>query len=184
MLNAEQASLNKVLANRELNDIISALGCGTGNSFDSSKLRYHTICLLMDADSDGHHICTLLLTFFYRHMRALIDEGHVFIAQPPLFRIEVGKKVHWALSDEERDRVLRDANCKRAEVQRVKGLGEMNPGTLKETTLDPAHRTLLKVSIAENGATEQTIQTLMGKEVEPRFKLIMERAPKIDHVDV
>jgi DNA gyrase subunit B/topoisomerase-4 subunit B len=184
VLNAEQASLNKVLANRELNDIISALGCGTGKSFDSSKLRYHTICLLMDADSDGHHICTLLLTFFYRHMRALIDQGHVFIAQPPLFRIEVGKKVHWALSDEERDRVLRDANGKPAVVQRFKGLGEMNPGTLKETTLDPDRRTLLKVAIADDVAAEQTIQTLMGKEVEPRFKLIMERAPKIDDVDV
>jgi DNA gyrase subunit B/topoisomerase-4 subunit B len=184
VLNAEQASLNKVLANRELNDIISALGCGTGKSFDASKLRYHKVCLLMDADSDGHHICTLLLTFFYRHMRALIDLGHVFIAQPPLFRIEVGKKVHWALSDEERDRVLRDANGKPAVVQRFKGLGEMNPPTLKETTLDPDRRTLLKVSIADDVAAEQTIQTLMGKEVEPRFKLIMERAPKIDDVDV
>jgi DNA gyrase subunit B len=184
VLNAEQASLNKVLANRELNDIISALGCSTGKHFDAAKLRYHTICLLMDADSDGHHICTLLLTFFYRHMRPLIDQGHVFIAQPPLYKIEIGKQVHWALSDEERDRVLATANGKTPVVQRFKGLGEMNPPTLKETTLDPAHRTLLRVAIADDRAADRTIQTLMGKDVEPRFKLIMERAPRIDDVDV
>jgi DNA gyrase subunit B/topoisomerase-4 subunit B len=184
VLNTEQASLNKVLANRELNDIISALGCGTGKNFDQSKLRYHKICLLMDADSDGHHICTLLLTFFYRHMRALIDHGHVFIAQPPLYKVEVGKQVHWALSDEERDRILAGANGKPTVVQRFKGLGEMNPPTLKETTLDPQRRALLRVAIADDRGAEQTIQTLMGKDVEPRFKLIMERAPKIDDVDV
>ena len=184
VLNAEQASLNKVLANRELNDIISALGCGTGKSFDPAKLRYHKVCLLMDADSDGHHICTLLLTFFYRHMRALIDHGHVFIAQPPLYKVEIGKQVHWALSDAERDRILAAANGKESVVQRFKGLGEMNPPTLKQTTLDPARRALLRVAIADDQAAEQTIQTLMGKDVEPRFKLIMERAPKIEDVDV
>ena len=184
VLNAEQASLNKVLANRELNDIISALGCGTGKSFDPAKLRYHKVCLLMDADSDGHHICTLLLTFFYRHMRALIDHGHVFIAQPPLYKVEIGKQVHWALSDAERDRILASANGKESVVQRFKGLGEMNPPTLKQTTLDPARRALLRVAIADDQAAEQTIQTLMGKDVEPRFKLIMERAPKIEDVDV
>ncbi len=184
VLNAEQASLNKVLANRELNDIISALGCGTGKSFDPAKLRYHKVCLLMDADSDGHHICTLLLTFFFRHMRPLIDHGHVFIAQPPLYKVEIGKQVHWALSDDERDRILRGANGKQTVVQRFKGLGEMNPPTLKETTLNPDHRTLLRVAIADNSAAEQTIQTLMGKDVEPRFKLIMERAPKVEDLDV
>jgi DNA gyrase subunit B len=184
VLNTEQASLSKVLSNRELNDIISALGCGSGKQFDAGKLRYHRICLLMDADSDGHHICTLLLTFFYRHMRELIELGHVFIAQPPLYKIEVGKQVHWALSEGERDAVIAKANGKQADVYRFKGLGEMNPPTLKQTTLDPAHRTLLKVSIADAERTEQTIQTLMGKEVEPRFKLIMEKAPKLDEVDV
>ena len=184
VLNSEQASLSKVLSNRELSDIVSALGCGSGKQFDASKLRYHKICLLMDADSDGHHICTLLLTFFYRHMRQLIDLGHVFIAQPPLYKIEIGKQVHWALSDEERDRVLAAANGKQVIVQRFKGLGEMNPPILKQTTLDPTQRTLLKVAIGDPEAAEQTIQTLMGKEVEPRFKLIMERAPKIEDVDV
>ena len=184
VLNTEQASLSKVLGNRELSDIVSALGCGSGKQFDASKLRYHKICLLMDADSDGHHICTLLLTFFYRHMRELIDRGHVFIAQPPLYKVEVGKQVHWALSDAERDRVLGTANGKTVIVQRFKGLGEMNPPTLKQTTLDPAQRRLLRVAIGDAEAAEQTIQTLMGKEVEPRFKLIMERAPKIEDVDV
>jgi DNA gyrase subunit B/topoisomerase-4 subunit B len=184
VLNAEQASTSKVMSNKELGDVISALGCGAGKDFNPAKLRYGKICLLMDADSDGHHICTLLLTFFYRQLPQLVRSGHVFIAQPPLYRIEVGKEVHWALSDEERDRVLAKANGKSANVQRFKGLGEMNPATLKETTLDPARRTLLRVQVADERKTEATIQTLMGKEVEPRFRFIMERAPKVEEVDV
>src|SRR5262249_55936005 len=138
----------------------------------------------MDADSDGHHICTLLLTFFYRQLPDLIRLGHVFIAQPPLFKIEVGKDVHWALDDAERDRILAKANGKTVTVYRFKGLGEMNPGTLQETTLDPAHRTLLKVAVDDEDKTEATIQTLMGREVEPRFRFIMERAPKVHEIDV
>jgi DNA gyrase subunit B/topoisomerase-4 subunit B len=184
VLNAEQASTSKVLSNKELTDVISALGCGTGRDFDPGKLRYHKICLLMDADSDGHHICTLLLTFFYRQLPELIRRGHVFIAQPPLYKIEVGKDVHWALTDEERDRLLAKANGKTATVQRFKGLGEMNPDTLKQTTLDPKQRTLLRVEVADTRKTDATIQTLMGKEVEPRFKFIMEHAPKVEAVDV
>jgi len=184
VLNAEQASTSKVLSNKELNDIISALGCGTGKDFDPSKLRYGKICLLMDADSDGHHICTLLLTFFYRQLPQLIRSGNVFIAQPPLYKIEVGKEVHWALDDAERDRVLAKVNGKSATVQRFKGLGEMNPSTLKQTTLDPAHRTLLRVAVADEEHTETTIQKLMGKDVEPRFRFIMEHAPKVEEIDV
>ena len=184
VLNAEQASLQKVLGNKELNDIVSALGCGTGKHFDPGKLRYHKVCLLMDADSDGHHICTLLLTFFFRHMRELIDTGHVFIAQPPLYKIEIGKETRWALDDQARDRILAAANGKQAVVQRFKGLGEMNPVTLKETTLDPAKRTLLRIAIDDEQGTEASIQTLMGKDVEPRFKFIMERAPKVEELDV
>ena len=184
VLNAEQASTSKVLSNKELTDIISALGCGTGKDFDAGKLRYDKICLLMDADSDGHHICTLLLTFFYRQLPELIHSGHVFIAQPPLYKVELGKEVHWALSDEERDRILAKANGKTTTVQRFKGLGEMNPSTLHETTLDPKRRTLLRVDVADAHKTEATIQTLMGKEVEPRFRFIMERAPKVEEVDV
>jgi len=184
VLNAEQASTSKVLSNKELNDVISAVGCGTGKDFDATKLRYGKICLLMDADADGHHICTLLLTFFYRQLPELIRTGHIFIAQPPLYKVELGKEVHWALTDEDRDRILAKANGKSATVQRFKGLGEMNPSTLNDTTLDPQHRTLLRVDVADARKTEATIQTLMGKEVEPRFKFIMERAPRVEEVDI
>jgi len=186
VLNAEQASTAKVLSNKELADIVSALGCGAGGALDLRKLRYHKICLLMDADSDGHHICTLLLTFFYRHLPDLIRQGHVYIAQPPLYRIDVGKETYWARDDAARDRLLASCNGKRdrVQVQRFKGLGEMNPQTLKETTLDPRRRALLRVVIADPTATDQTIQTLMGREVAPRFQLIMERAPRVGEVDV
>ncbi len=184
VLNTEQASLSKVMANRELGDIISALGCGAGKTCDLSKLRYHKVCLLMDADSDGHHICTLLLTFFFRHMRPLIDHGHVFIAQPPLYKIELGKEVHWALDDQARDAVLAKANGKQPVVQRFKGLGEMNPPTLKETTLDPEKRNLLRVAINDDTGTEQKMKTLMGRDVEPRFRFIMEHASAVDDLDI
>jgi DNA gyrase subunit B/topoisomerase-4 subunit B len=186
VLNTEQASTAKVLTNKELSDIVSALGCGAGKDFDAAKLRYHKICLLMDADSDGNHICTLLLTFFYRHLPDLIRQGYVYIAQPPLYRIEVGKEVFWALDDAAKERYLAQRNGKGGKVQvtRFKGLGEMNPGTLKETTLDPKRRTLLRVAIRDEDATEKAIQTLMGREVAPRFEFIMERAPKVDEIDV
>ena len=186
VLNTEQASLNKVLTNKELNDIVLALGCGVGKAFDLAKLRYHKICLLMDADSDGHHICTLLLTFFYRHLPELIQAGCVYIAQPPLYKIEVGREVYWAGDDAAKERILAQQNghANKAHVQRFKGLGEMNPGTLKETTLDPRSRTLLQVSIQDAERTEKAIQTLMGKDVAPRFHFIMDRAPKVEEVDV
>ncbi len=186
VLNTEQASTAKVLSNKELADIVSALGCGAGKDFNLEKLRYHKICLLMDADSDGNHICTLLLTFFYRHLPELVHQGYVYIAQPPLYRIEIGKQVQWARDDRERDRVLAGLNGKSSKVHvtRFKGLGEMNPGTLKETTLDPARRALLRVAVGDPEATDQAIQTLMGREVAPRFEFIMERAPKVDEVDV
>jgi len=184
VLNAEQASTSKVMSNKELGDLISALGCGTGRDFDPAKLRYHKICLLMDADSDGHHICTLLLTFFYRQLPELIRRGHVFIAQPPLYRVEIGKEVRWALDDAARDRLLAEANGQTVTVQRFKGLGEMNPKTLHDTTLAPARRTLLRVEVHDGARTEDTIQTLMGKDVEPRFRFIMERAPRVGDVDV
>src|SRR5215813_7379792 len=186
VLNAEQASTAKVLTNKELSDIVSALGCGTGKDFDPAKLRYHKICLLMDADSDGNHICTLLLTFFYRHLPELVRQGYVYIAQPPLYRIDAGKQVWWARDDAEKERLLAGHNGNRDKVQvtRFKGLGEMNPSTLKETTLDPARRALLKVRVSDAAATDQAIQTLMGRDVAPRFEFIMERAPKVEEVDV
>jgi DNA gyrase subunit B len=186
VLNTEQASLSKVLTNKELSDVVSALGCGVDKTFDVNKLRYHKICLLMDADSDGNHICTLLLTFFYRHLPQLISDGYVYIARPPLYKIEVGKDVLWANDDAEKDRLLAKQNGKasKAHVQRFKGLGEMNPPTLKETTLDPRSRTLLRVTIDDAERTEAAIQTLMGKDVQPRFEFIMSRAPKVEEVDV
>jgi DNA gyrase subunit B/topoisomerase-4 subunit B len=183
VLNTEQASTAKVLTNKELSDLVSVLGCGAGTSMHLEKLRYHKVCLLMDADADGNHICTLLLTFFYRHLPELIRQGHVYIAQPPLYRIDVGRTVHWALDDAEKERILQGRNGK-VQVTRFKGLGEMNPATLKETTLDPDRRSLLRVTIDDPGATDETIQTLMGRDVAPRFQFIMERAPKVDEVDV
>jgi DNA gyrase/topoisomerase IV subunit B len=186
VLNTEQASTAKVLSNKELSDVVSALGCGAGREFDLRKLRYHKICLLMDADSDGNHICTLLLTFFYRHLPDLVRGGYVYIAQPPLYRIDVGKEVFWARDDAAKDRLLagRNGHGPKVQVTRFKGLGEMNPPTLKQTTLDPARRALLKVAIRDVAATDQAIQTLMGRDVAPRFEFIMERAPRVDEVDV
>ena len=186
VLNTEQAALKKVLTNKELGDIVSALGCGVGKACDISKLRYHKVCLLMDADSDGNHICTLLLTFFYRHLPELIRHGYVYIAQPPLYKIEIGKDIRWAADEADKDRILAGQNgsARQAYVQRFKGLGEMNPATLKETTLDPRSRTLLQVTAEDAERTDAAIQTLMGKEVQPRFAFIMDRAPKVEEVDV
>ena len=152
-----------------------------------SKLRYHKLVLLMDADSDGHHITTLLLTFLYRYMRPLIDEGYVYIAQPPLFRIDAGKETYWALDEADRARILKKLprNVK-PEIQRFKGLGEMMPETLKETTLDPAKRRLLQVTIpdGERLTTENTISDLMGKDAAPRFAFIMGHAAEAEDLDV
>jgi DNA gyrase/topoisomerase IV subunit B len=187
VLNTEQANEAKLLANKELQDIVSALGCGFGTDLDPSKLRYGKIFLLMDADADGHHIATLLMTFFYRHMRKLIDEGHLYLAQPPLYRIDLGKQTYWALDDLHKERILKDhkGNAK-PNITRFKGLGEMNPDTLKQTTLDPKTRQALRVTIppAELLETDAMITDLMGKDVAARFKLITENAHEIDELDV
>ena len=181
VLNAERASAKQVLSNKELSDIVSALGCGMGKAFDVKKLRYGKIFLLMDADSDGHHIATLLLTFFYRMLPELIREGHIFLALPPLFRIDAGKDTHWALDEDDRDRILAElpGNVK-PKISRFKGLGEMNPDELKETTLDKKRRRALRVVIDEELLTDQTINDLMGKDAAPRYELIMEHAPKAE----
>lgn len=185
VLNTEQASLSKVLSNNELSDIVKALGAGLGKDFDASRLRYHKICLLMDADSDGNHIATLLMTFFYRHLPQLIQGGYLYLAVPPLYRIDIGKETYWARDDVEKDRILgKHKGRATPQVQRFKGLGEMNPSTLKETTLDPKKRTMLRVTIDDAAATDTMIQTLMGKEVAPRFQLIMERAVGVEDLDV
>ena len=188
VLNAEQASGQKVLANKELQDIVSALGCGMGEAMDLGKLRYGKIFLMMDADSDGHHIATLLMTFFFRHMRPLIDQGHLFLAQPPLYRIDIGRQSFWALDDLHKERLLK-ANAKASSnpsITRFKGLGEMNPDTLKQTTLDPKTRQALRVTVkdGEQLLTDQVISDLMGKDVAARFKLITENAAEIGELDV
>jgi DNA gyrase/topoisomerase IV subunit B len=188
VLNAEQASTDKVAQNKELQDIVSALGCGIGVEFDATKLRYGRIFLLMDADSDGHHIATLLLTFFYRHLRELIKAGAVHIAQPPLYRIDVGKETYWALDEADRDRILKErvkGNAK-PQIMRFKGLGEMTADELKSTTLDPKKRISLRVTVTPETEleTDRVINDLLGKDVSARFKFIMERAGEVQELDV
>jgi DNA gyrase subunit B/topoisomerase-4 subunit B len=190
VLNAEQATLKRVQNNKELSNIVQALGCGLGDQLDLSKLRYHKIILLMDADSDGHHIATLLLTFFYRYMRPLITGGFVYIAQPPLYRIDAGKDTHWALDDADKERIMaeiqKDGRNLKTDIQRFKGLGEMMPKTLKQTTLDPDSRRLLEVTIpdTEHYVTEETITDLMGRDSSARFEFIMQHAADVDELDV
>jgi DNA gyrase subunit B len=185
VLNTEQASLQKILENKELQNIVSALGCGIGPKFDVSKLRYDKVFLLMDADSDGHHISTLLLTFFVKHMPELIKGGHVYLAQPPLYRVDVAKETYWALDDQELD-AIRKKHPKNAkiDVSRFKGLGEMPAEDLKTTTLDPKRRRALRVRLDES--TEDTITKLMGRDPSTRFKFIMDHTSRtsLDELDV
>ena len=186
VLNTETASLKKVLDNKELADLVTALGSGVGKDLDPSRLRYQRVILLADADSDGHHITTLLLTFFYRHMRELIDDGRVFIAVPPLYRIDIGKETFWASDDADRDRILKEhgkGNAK-SDITRFKGLGEMMPKTLWSTTLDPKQRRLLRVEIADGLETDRVMNDLMGKDPAARFRFIMERAEDAEELDV
>lgn len=186
VLNTESASLKKVLANKELADLVTALGCGIGAQFDITKLRYQRIVLLADADSDGHHITTLLLTFIYRHMKTLIDEGFVYLACPPLYRIDIAKKTYWAADEIDKERIFaehRKGNAK-ADITRFKGLGEMMPKTLWETTLNPKTRRLLRVEIASPTETDTVINELMGKDPASRFRFIMEHAQDAEELDV
>jgi DNA gyrase/topoisomerase IV subunit B len=186
VLNTESASLAKVLENKELSDLVTALGCGLGKNFDLARLRYGKIIILADADSDGHHIATLLMTFIYRHMPQLISSGHVFLAQPPLYRIDVGKDTFWALDDGHKERLLKAHGNGRAnpEITRFKGLGEMMPKVLWETTLNPRTRRLLRVDIADHIITDRVINELMGKDPSARFRFIMERAEDAVELDV
>ncbi len=190
VLNAEQATLKRVTKNKELNNIIDALGCGLGDHFNADNLRYHKIILLMDADSDGHHISTLLLTFFFRYMPRLIDEGFLYIAQPPLYRIDYGSTTEWALTDDDRDRILQRLDGQKrnwkVNIQRFKGLGEMMADTLRETTLDPDHRRLLQVTVPEElrEDTNTVISNLMGRDASTRFDFIMNNAQQVDELDL
>ena len=185
VLNAERASQAQILGNRELQDIVSALGCGIGKDFDITKLRYGRVFLLMDADSDGHHIATLLLTFFFRMLPGLVKAGHIFLAQPPLYRLDIGKQVHWALDDEERDRIIADApgNAK-VEISRFKGLGEMTAEELRETTLDKNRRRALRVIVDGELEADRVFSELMGKDPAARFQFIMEQAPRAEATEL
>ncbi|HUF46968.1 MAG TPA: DNA topoisomerase IV subunit B [Vicinamibacterales bacterium] len=185
VMNAESVSVAKVLENKELADLVTALGCGIGRSFDASRLRYGRVIILADADSDGHHIATLLLTFIYRHLPGLISAGRVYLAQPPLYRIDVGKETYWALDERHKADILKRADGRaRPEITRFKGLGEMMPKVLWETTLNPRTRRLLRVEIADQIATDRIINELMGKDPSARFKFIMERAEEAEELDV
>jgi DNA gyrase subunit B/topoisomerase-4 subunit B len=185
VLNTEQASLAKVLENKELVDLVQALGCGLGKSFELDRLRYQRVILLADADADGHHITTLLLTFIYRHMPELIRAGRVYIAQPPLYRIDIGKETHWAADDLHKERILsKHAKNGKADITRFKGLGEMMPKVLWDTTLNPKTRRLQRVVIDNALKTDRVISDLMGKDPEPRFNLIKEHAPEVEQLDI
>jgi DNA gyrase subunit B/topoisomerase-4 subunit B len=185
VLNAEQASAKKLSANKELDNIVKALGCGLGAHADLSRLRYGRVILLMDADSDGHHITTLLITFFYRYLPELIRDGRLYIAQPPLYRLVYRKHVLWAADDDERDLLIMTLpEGAEPEITRFKGLGEMSVAQLKETTLDPKTRRLLQVEERSILDCDRTLSALMGKDSAPRYELIMERATEVDDVDV
>lgn len=185
ILNTESLGLSKILQNNEIKDIVQALGAGVGGNFDPHALRYQRIILLMDADSDGYHISTLLLTFFFRHMRDLIFQGKLFIGQPPLFKITSGRDVHYALDERARDEILQSLPANRTpDIQRFKGLGEMNAIQLKETTLDPTRRTLLRVDIDSAIEADKTFAQLLGKDASERYRVIMEEASEIDDLDV
>ncbi len=184
VLNVEKARLDKVYANTSLIPIIQALGCGIGEDFDISKLRYGKIIIMADADVDGAHIRILLLTFFFRHMRKLIEEGHVYLAQPPLYKVHKGKIVKYAFSDDERDTYIAELGTTGVAAERYKGLGEMDPIQLWETTMDPETRTLLKVSINDAIACDETFSVLMGDMVEPRREFISKNAKFVQNLDI
>ncbi|MEX2245246.1 MAG: DNA topoisomerase (ATP-hydrolyzing) subunit B [Dehalococcoidia bacterium] len=185
ILNVEKARIEKMLAHEEIRALITALGTGFGETMDMDKLRYHHVIIMADADVDGSHIRTLLLTFFFRYMRELIDRGHLYIAQPPLFRIQVGRQHTWIYSDQERDTFLSKVkDGQKAHVQRYKGLGEMNPEQLWETTMDRERRTMLRVTIEDALKAEDIFSTLMGDEVAPRKKWIQGHATQVRNLDI
>lgn len=183
MLNVEKSRLDKVYGNEKLMPVITALGCGIGDDFDLSKLRYGKVIIMADADVDGSHIRTLLLTFFFRFMRPVVEEGHIYIAQPPLYRITKNKKHFYAYSDEERDNILKEL-ANGTEIQRYKGLGEMDAEQLWETTMNPETRIMLKVTLEDAAAADETFTILMGDKVEPRREFIEQNAKYVQNLDV
>ena len=184
ILNVEKARLAKVLKNDEIIAIITALGTGIEEEFDISKLRYHKTIIMADSDVDGSHISILLLTFFFRYMREVIERGQVYIALPPLYRIKKGKTAVYVQDDKEKDKILAEWGTQGINVQRYKGLGEMNPDQLWETTMDPEKRFLKKVTIVDAIEADKAFADLMGEEVEPRRKFIQENAVNVINLDV
>ena len=185
ILNVEKARLDRILSNNEIRSMVTAMGTGIGEDFDISKARYHKVVIMTDADVDGAHIRTLLLTFFYRYMRPLIDHGYIYIAQPPLYKIQQGKAVYYAYNEKELDRILAEIpKAPRPGLQRYKGLGEMNATQLWETTMDPDNRTLLQVNLDDAIEADQIFDMLMGDKVEPRRNFIQENAVYVKNLDV
>ena len=184
MLNVEKARIDKVIGNDKLTPIVLALGTGIGDEFDIEKIRYHKIVIMADADVDGQHIRTLLLTFFFRYMRPLIDEGYIYIAQPPLFKVSKGKSFKYAYTEEERDRYTAEFGGDKVDIQRYKGLGEMDPEQLWETTMDPATRIMLRVTLEDAMEADETFSILMGDKVEPRREFIEKNAKYVQNLDI
>jgi DNA gyrase subunit B len=184
ILNVEKSRLDKILSNEEIRSLITAIGSGIGEDFDLGKARYHKIITMTDADVDGSHIRVLLLTFFYRYMRPLIENGYVYIAQPPLYRLRRGSEEHYFYRDQELQSFLAQQENKKYRMQRYKGLGEMNPEQLWETTMDPENRTILQVSIDDAIRADKIFSDLMGERVEPRKEFIQENARMVVNLDV
>ena len=186
IINSEKARVDKILSNNEIRMMITAFGTGFKEDFDLEKLRYHKIVIMTDADVDGAHIRTLLLTFLFRYLPDLIIQGHVYIAMPPLYRVSVGKKEKYAFDDEERDRYIKqmtDGNSSKAKIQRYKGLGEMNPDQLWSTTMDPETRTMMRVNLEDAAVADKIFSTLMGDMVEPRREFIQSHAKYVTNID-
>ncbi|MDW7673078.1 MAG: DNA topoisomerase (ATP-hydrolyzing) subunit B [Bacillota bacterium] len=184
IINVEKARLDKILGNEEIKAMITALGTGISNDFNIEKARYHKLVIMTDADVDGSHIRTLLLTFFYRYMKDLINHGYVYIAQPPLFKVSKGKNVYYAYTEDELEKLLKDLGRDNYSIQRYKGLGEMNPEQLWETTMDPENRTILRVTLEDAMKADEIFTILMGDKVEPRREFIQEHAKSVRNLDV
>jgi DNA gyrase subunit B len=185
ILNVEKARLDKILSNNEVRALITAIGTGIGEEFDISKARYHKVVIMTDADVDGAHIRTLILTFFYRYMRQLLEAGYIYIAQPPLYKVQQGKRIEYAYNDNELERVFAELpNSPKPNIQRYKGLGEMNPEQLWETTMDPTKRSMLLVNLEDAIEADETFDMLMGEKVEPRRNFIEANAQYVKNLDI
>ena len=184
ILNVEKSRLNKALANNEISALITALGTSIGEEFDVTKLRYNKIIVMTDADVDGQHISCLLLTFFYRYMMALVEGGHLYLAQPPLYKVTKDKNIYYLYTEKELEQFLKEHDNKNIKMQRYKGLGEMNPEQLWETTLNPENRVLKQITIEDAVKADQLFTLLMGDNVEPRKEFILNNAKLAQNIDL